>query len=218
MKKIGIIGAFDEEIEKLVEFLKLDKINGLKEIHVGNYKDLFIVLANSNIGKVNSALTTQYLIDKYDIDIIINTGCAGSLTSEVGIMELVIANVVSYHDFYPKRVAEFSVPDQGNIKADKDLINKFISIIPSDIKYYIAPITTGDCYVTDANLRDKIKAETNAICVDMESASIGHVAKVNNIPFLNIRTISDFSDGAADLEMKAAYQSSLLVKDFLDIL
>ena len=41
--------------------------------------------------------------------------------------------------------------------------------------YYIAPIASGDCFVTDAKMRDYIYKTTGAYAVDMESASIGHI-------------------------------------------
>ena len=218
MKNIGIIGAMNIEIEKLVEALNLNKKKGIKDIYIGTYKDKNIFLINGGIGKVNSALSTQYLIDKYKIDAIIHTGCAGSLDKSLSLLELVIVDTVTYHDFIPTRVMKEYVPEEGIMKASDELINKFILIIPNNIKYRIGKIATGDCFVTEEDYRDKIKTETGAICVDMESASIAHVAKVNNIPFINIRTISDFADGIDDFEKEASYQSSFLVKKYLDIL
>ena len=49
----------------------------------------------------------------------------------------------------------------------------------------------------------------------MESGSIGHICKLNNIPFVSIRTISDFDDGKDDFEYVAAYKSSHLVSEII---
>lgn len=215
---IGIIGAFDAEIEKFIEIFNLNKDeNTNKSIYIGKYKDKNIIVARSGIGKVNSAAMTQYLIDNYDINLIINSGCAGSLINSVEIMDVVISSYVTYHDFNPTRIMEFSVPDSGKIKADASLIElteKACKKLETN-NYWIAPICSGDCFVTDDKQRDFIRVSTGAYAVDMESGSIGHICKLNNIPFVSIRTISDFADGKDDFEDVAAYKSSHLVSEII---
>ncbi len=218
---IGIIGAFDEEIEKFIETFHLEKTNdSIRAVYTGNFNEKKLVVFLSGIGKVNSAATTQHLIDKYKPDLIINSGCAGSLISKVRIMDVVLGSYVTYHDFSPERIMEFSVPDNGRVKASSKLIN----IAEDALKkleiynYYIAPIASGDCFVTNSNMRDEIYTRTSAYAVDMESASIGHICRLNNIPFLSVRTISDFSDGEEDFEVIAAYKSSQLVKEMISLL
>ncbi len=214
---IGIIGAFDKEIEKIIDIFKLEKEKNCKRIiYKGAFKDKKLIVCNSGIGKTNSASITQYIIDKYNVDIIINSGCAGSLKSSVKIMDIIISSYVTYHDFNPTRIMNFSTPDNGKIKADNNLIKIAERILKAtNNKYLIAPITSGDCFVTDNVLRDTIYQNTEAVCVDMESASIGHVAKINNIPFIAIRTISDFSDGIDNFEEEAAKKSSEIVSEIV---
>ena len=67
-------------------------------------------------------------------------------------------------------------------------------------------------------MRDDIYNRTGAYAVDMESGSIGHICKLNSIPFLSLRTISDFADGVEDFEVIAAYKSSQLVKEIIELL
>lgn len=214
---IGIIGAFDKEIEKIIDIFNLEREKNSKRIiYKGTFQNKKLIACNSGIGKTNSASITQYIIDKYNVDIIINSGCAGSLKNSVKIMDIIISQYVTYHDFTPTRIMNFSTPDNGKIKADKDLIK----IAEKTLKetnniYLIGPITSGDCFVTNNVLRDTIYKNTEAVCVDMESASIGHVAKLNNIPFIAIRTISDFSDGIDNFEEEAATKSSEIVSKII---
>lgn len=121
--KIGIIGAFDEEIEKFIEMFNLikDESNN-RNIYVGKTNNKDLIVCKSGIGKVNSAAMTQYIIDNYKPDLIINSGCAGSLTCKVKIMDVILSSYVTYHDFSPLRIMEFSTPDNGKIKADNTLI------------------------------------------------------------------------------------------------
>lgn len=218
---IGIIGAFAEETEKLIEIFNLKKDETVtREIYIGNYNDKKLIVCNSGIGKVNSAAMTQFIIDHYQVSLVINSGCAGSLLSKVKIMDVILSSYVTYHDFNPTRIMEFSTPENGKITASTSLINKAEEAIKnSEIEtYYIAPIASGDCFVTNATMRDEIYKRTGAYAVDMESASIGHICKLNSIPFLSIRTISDFSDGVENFEVIAAYKSSHLVKQIIELL
>lgn len=213
---IGIIGAFEAEIEQFVALFELRKKDNL-ELYTGTYQMKTIIVANSGIGKVNSAAMTQYLIDHYNIDYMINSGCAGSLREDVKLLDTVISSTVTYHDFEPVRVMAFSVPDEGMIKADQRLI-ELAKEAMEDNPYYLAPICSGDCFVTDSAMRDNIYKKTNAYAVDMESGSIGHICRKNNVPFIAIRTISDFADGADDFEIVAAHKSSELVKKMIELL
>lgn len=219
--KIGIIGAMDAEIEKFISIfnLKKDETNN-RNIYIGKYNEKDIIVALSGIGKVNSAAMTQFIIDNYKVNLIINSGCAGALTNKVGIMNVVISDYVTYHDFKPLRVMNYSVPDNGRVKANERLIELAEKTL-EDIKtilYYIGPICSGDSFITDSKKRDEVFNDTESLVVDMESASIGHISKLNNVPFVSIRTVSDFADGIEDMETLAAYQSSIIVKGMIDSL
>src|SRR5699024_4954399 len=114
----GIIGAFDEEVEKFIEMFQLTKEDTtIWDIYSGDFKDKHLVVCRSGIGKVNSGAMTQYLIDHYQVDLVINSGCAGSLLSKVKIMDVVLSSYVTYHDFNPTRIMEYSVPELGKVRA-----------------------------------------------------------------------------------------------------
>lgn len=207
--KVAIIGAMDKEIERYLELYNPELVDNKRKIYV---KDS-VVIAGSGIGKVNSAMMTQYLIDRYNVDIIISSGCAGSLTNDLKVLDVIIPSYVTYHDFLPERVMRYSVPDDGNITVDERLRNLFKETIESieNVHYVETPICSGDCYVTDSETAKSIVDRTGATVVDMESASIAHVSRKNNMPFITIRTISDFADGNDDMEKQAADISSEII-------
>jgi len=212
MTTIGVIGAMQIEIDKLIEKydLKKDKV---KDIYTCEFDDKRIVVAMSGVGKVNSALMTQYIIDKYEVDAIINSGVAGGINNNLNVMDIVISEYATYHDFEPVSIMESYVPDKGRMRANTTLLNlskKVISDMGID-NYHYAPICSGDMFVQDENIKNNIHIKTGAICVDMESASIAHACRLNNIPFISIRTISDMANGGEYLEDIAAYKSSEFV-------
>ena len=50
------------------------------------------------IGKVNAAICTQILADHFDVDLVINTGIAGSLDAAIDIGDMVISTDAVQHD------------------------------------------------------------------------------------------------------------------------
>ena len=207
--KVAIIGAMDKEIERYLELYNPQLVDERRKIYISEN----VVIVESGIGKVNSAMLTQHLIDRYKVDIIISSGCAGSLTNDLEVLDVIIPPYVTYHDFLPERVMRYSVPDEGNIAVDERLRKLFKNIVNNmeNVHYEETPICSGDCYVTDAETAKGIIKRTGAKVVDMESASIAHVARKNNIPFITIRTISDFADGNDNLEKQAADISSEII-------
>lgn len=208
---IGIICAMDKEILKYKEVFNLELKNEKLAIYEGNYQDKKIILALSGIGKVNAAINTQYLIDTYKLDYIINSGCCGSLIEEGNVLDTILVNYATYHDFTPLRIMESCVPNNGKIEVDSYLFNLTENILKeNNIIYKVGGIASGDCFVTDNIMRDNIYNRTGCIAVDMESASIAHTASKNQIPFLIIRSISDFADGIDEQEEKAASISATI--------
>ena len=217
MTTIGIIGAMDIEIEKLIEKYELVKDRVNKDIYVNEFNDKRVVVAMSGVGKTNSAAMTQYIIDTYDVDAVINSGIAGGINSKLNVMDIVISDYVTYHDFEPVSIMESYVPDRGKIRSSSILIELAKNVIKEMgiDNYHFDAICSGDIFVQNEELKNNIHLRTGAVAVDMESASIAHTCRMNNIPFLSIRTISDMADGGEYLEDVAAYKSSLFVsKEF----
>ena len=87
---IGIIVAEDKELDAIKNCM-----SDLSEISIYNlviYKGIIntktYLLVKCGVGKVNSARTAQILIDKFNIDCIINTGSAGSVNSTLNIGDI----------------------------------------------------------------------------------------------------------------------------------
>lgn len=213
---IGIICAMEKEMKKyqeMFDFIKIDEDFDILEGHVFNNK---ILLCLSGIGKVNASITTQYLIDHYHPDYIINSGCSGSLIENVKVLDTILVEFACYHDFSPIRIMESCVPDNGKIKVDSRLFAIAKDVLEKEkISYHIGGITSGDCFVTSNTMRDDIYHRTNCLTVDMESASIAHTARKNQVPFLILRSISDFADGVEEQEEQAANIAAIVVKEII---
>ena len=93
MRRIGIIGAMEVEVEKLKERMQDVEITrkASMEFYAGPLEGKNVVVVRSGIGKVNAAVCTQILIDDFDAEVVINTGIAGSLNADINIGDLVIS-------------------------------------------------------------------------------------------------------------------------------
>lgn len=90
---IGIIGAMDEEVAKIVEVMEIERQEdkACMSFKAGKLNGKDVVVVRSGIGKVNAAVCTQILVDDFGVDYVINTGIAGSLKAEINIADIVIS-------------------------------------------------------------------------------------------------------------------------------
>ncbi len=233
ISKIAIIGAMDCEIsaiKKEMFDLKEENYADLK-IFTGTINGKFIILAQSGIGKVNAALNTQYIIDTYKPNIIINTGVAGGISDELDIGDVVIGTYLVQHDFdvtvlgYAKGYMCTGVEKDKPTKyyCDKELVEKFQSCLEQNMskqKIHLGIIASGDKFISGKEIKKEINEYFGAIAVEMEGCAIAQVATKNKIPFVVTRAISDLADGKVaqyqnEFEEKMSEVSTQTIKIFL---
>ncbi|VFP86140.1 5'-methylthioadenosine/S-adenosylhomocysteine nucleosidase [Candidatus Erwinia haradaeae] len=228
--KVGIIGAMEEEVNILRHQIKKRKkiyLSGA-EIDSGILGGVEIFLIKSGIGKVLAALSCTLLISLYKINILINIGSAGSLHPKFKIGDIVIASAVHYHDVdvtaYGGQLGQ--VPNCPFLfYADHHLMTIAESCIQKLNLFAIQGIiVTGDSFIQGNESLQRIRYSfPEAIAVDMEAAAIGHVCYQCNIPFIIIRSISDFANSRSPNNFhtflnEAAQKSSLVAKNILTYL
>lgn len=194
--RIGIIGPSEDEIKPLIEEIDIKEVKSIAmlKFYSGVYKNVEVVALYSGVCKVNAAIATQILIDKFDVNHIIVTGVAGAINNDLCIGDTVISTEVAHHDVKEDILIEYH-PWMENVffKADNNLVGLCKKVIETNEFYqkvFFGKIVTGEAFITD-NGRKEIIDKFNPLCVDMETASIAHVCYVNNISFLAIRSISD---------------------------
>lgn len=210
MKYVGIITAVEEELEAVQNIMEgeieMEYQSGL-HVTLGQINGVNCILARSGAGKVNAARTAQILIDKYDIEYVINVGVAGSLNQKLEIGDVVIAETAVQHDF---DITAFDhskgyIPEVGNeVECDISLVEKFTQAIDNleerNYKVVKGIVATGDIFCTEVAMKEKIASKFKADCVEMEGAAIGQVCKLSEVPFIIIRSISDSPNGSNELD------------------
>ena len=189
--------------EELIELKKYLHINNEKKIYdlifyEATLNNQNIILTESGIGKTNAARTTQILIDYYKPKAIFNIGVAGGIAKNLKVGDIIISTSLVQHDFditafnHPKGY----IPNIGNnIPIDNNLLNTTKTILDTNnISYKEGVIASGDIFCTKESMATKINTQFNALCVEMEGASIAQTAYLSKTPCLVIRSISDCPD------------------------
>jgi adenosylhomocysteine nucleosidase len=197
MKKIGIIFAMDEEINAFKESLNIQNEYDIFDLHFYEVEinNTLCMLVTSGVGKVNAARTTQILIDNYGVDLIINVGVAGGVNINLNVLDIVVGEKLVQHDFditafnhekgYIPKVGVYINSDEYLVKLACDVLEK------EKVSYHKGIIASGDIFCTEEAMSSKISKKFNALCVEMEGASIAQVCYLSHIPFIVIRSISD---------------------------
>ncbi|WP_256761604.1 5'-methylthioadenosine/adenosylhomocysteine nucleosidase [Cohnella sp. WQ 127256] len=225
---LGIIGAMQEEIELLLA--KLD--NRQTEQHAGitYYRGLFlgkkVVLTRSGVGKVNAAVCTQVLIDRYGVDAIIFTGVAGAVDPVLNIGDIVISTSSMQHDIdvtalgFPRGIIPYQ--EVSEYPADSHLIaiaeEAGRKVYPG--RCHVGKILSGDQFIADRVMVKSLYDDLNGACTEMEGASVAQVCYMNNIPHVIIRSMSDKADGSAhvnfaEFTIEAANRSYAIVEEMV---
>lgn len=224
MNKIGIIFAMKEELNAVLN--KMELVNQYKifdlEFYECKYKNRECVLVECGIGKVNAARCTQIVIDNIKVDYVLNVGVAGGVSKKVNIGDVVIGDKLIQHDFdlRPFNYERGYIPNVGKFIPCDEYLVKLASEIKLDVKSIIGTIASGDIFVTEEVMGEKINNKFDALCVEMEGASIAQICYLSHIPFLVIRSISDSPNKEANnyktfdefLEHSANVASEFLLK------
>lgn len=226
---IAIIGAMEEEVVILrdkIEDRRTETIAGC-EFTLGKMNGADVILLRSGIGKVNAAMSTTILLEKFKPDFVVNTGSAGGYNPDLNVGDVVISSEVRHHDV---DVTAFGY-EYGQVpklppafEADSELVDIAVAAAKEieDIQVVKGLIATGDTFMNDPKRVDYIKDKfIDLQAVEMEAAAIAQVAHQFGTPFVIIRSLSDIAGKESDVSFeqfldKAALHSSMLVMKIVD--
>jgi len=228
---IGIIGAMQEEIELLLAKLEEQLTENHAGIvyHRGVFQGRKVVLTRSGVGKVNAAVCTQVLIDRFGADVILFTGVAGAVDPCLNIGDIVISTSSLQHDVDVTALgfARGTIPYQevSEYPADEALIalaeEAGRKVFPD--RCHKGKVLSGDQFVADRGVVKRLYDEFGGACTEMEGASVAQVCFMNGIPHVIIRSMSDKADGSAhvnfaEFTVEAANRSYAIVEEMVKAL
>lgn len=197
------------------------------EFTSGKMNGADVILLRSGIGKVNAAMSTTILLEKFKPNYVINTGSAGGYNPALNVGDVVISSEVRHHDV---DVTAFGY-EYGQVpqlppafEADVNLVEIAENAAKeiTDIQVVKGLIATGDSFMNDPKKVEYIQDKfTDLQAVEMEAAAIAQVSHQFGTPFVVIRSLSDIAGKESDVSFeqfleKAAVNSSTLVMKIVD--
>ncbi|MFK4936236.1 5'-methylthioadenosine/adenosylhomocysteine nucleosidase [Lactococcus garvieae] len=222
--KLGIICAMEEELRTLVE--NLDRAGKITRhgyvFHTGSIGRHEVVLVQSGIGKVMSAMAVTLLVEVFSVDGIINTGSAGAVNHELKIGDVVVADRLAYHDVDVTAFGyAFGQMAQQPLyfESSKYFVSELKKAIENPV---VGLITSSDSFISsDSRIAEIKKHFPEVLAVEMEGASIAQAATALKKPFVIIRAMSDTASHDANVKfdefiIEAGRKSAQTLMNFLN--
>ncbi len=199
---IAILCAMKQEKDAFVSLMKDVKVAKLEslvyhgedfdnEYYKGKLADKDVVICRCGVGKVYAAILTTLIIKKFKPELVINVGCAGSLNENIHVGDVVVAT----------RVADWEMDVPGWKRSiDSNILaftcdNKFsrlVKDIKMDFNVNCGYVVSGDEFIYKKPQVKTIKKYfPDALCGEMEGASIACTCNASSINCEIIRSISD---------------------------
>jgi adenosylhomocysteine nucleosidase len=212
--KIGIITAMADETTPLYQ--KMGKATGeIKVAGVTVFKydidgnEIFLV--RSGVGEIRAAMTFQLLVDKFEVDTVLNFGFVGSLDNRFDVGDLVLAEKVVHYQFDTSAIdnvpaGQYDGNDSIYFNTDKQLMDKVQNQLDTKLPQVV--VASGDKFVASKEDKNYLRTLGAEIC-EMECAGLVIASVRNNVPLLSIKVISDKADESADVSFAEVVKKGL---------
>ena len=197
--KIGLIVAVEIDAV-LKKYNNITKVNDdVYDIWCIDNDNNYIYVVKSGVGEIYASASTQYLITKYGVQLIVNFGIAGALTSDMANNAVCIVDKVVHYDIDTSEVDNIEVgryldyPDVF-IPATADLVARATQVV-GDLP--VVTCASADKFVADPVRKQQLHTTYGADVCEMEAAGIVLTCNRNHIPCLIIKSIADTLFGGA---------------------
>jgi len=212
---IAVIGAMEQEVELLRDALQNTQTETIanSEYTTGTYEGKEVVLLKSGIGKVNAAMSTTILLEKFNPKVVINTGSAGGFDAALKVGDIVISDEVRHHDVDVTAFG-YEIGQMAGMPAAYKSDEQLMEVAKQAVKevgehnYSVGLICSGDVFMSNPARVEAVRKDFPSMkAVEMEAAAVAQVCHQFETPFVVIRALSDI----------AGQESSMSFDEFLPV-
>jgi len=162
-----------------------------------------VLAISTGVGKVAAGAGTRFLLDRYQVEVILIYGIAGALSPDVRLGDLVLADELIPGDVGIAHSGGFGTTGPGLCEDDRLVFHPSFQVPPemlqraqaaaesAGLSHHIGKVLTCDQVVLDPELRAHLGSTFQALAVEMEGAAAAQIAACEEVPFIAVRAISD---------------------------
>jgi adenosylhomocysteine nucleosidase len=161
---------------------------------------LAIAVAPGGLGKTQFAVHTQHLLEQGQWELVICAGAAGALVDSIAVGDVVIATETVEHDIRNR----FGPPRLPRFRSAEHVLELCRHALQTEqaFRVHYGPIASGDEDVVEGERRAAIHAHTGAVVVAWEGAGGARASQFSDVPFIEIRGVTDSANSAAAVDFK----------------
>lgn len=229
---IAIISVAREEtgyFKSLTEVNSEQTFAGM-DFYSGKMEEAEVVMVCSGMGKLSAAIAAQVAIDRFNVDSVIASGPAGPLVPYLQQGDIVIADrLIQYfpENQIPSGPGHDIMSGDTTIKADPDFVRRVTGAY-NDLfggksnrpQLVMGTVISSDYAISERKTVGRLLRDYGAVAIDRNGATLAQVCRMNQTPFLLIRTVVDTPDGEfynyfdSQLQVVPEYITSL-VRQFI---
>jgi len=219
--RIGIICAIPNEL-RYFNFTEIPiQKFGERTFYKGSHDKHELILVQSGLGKVNAAVVSTLLIEKFKCELLLFSGVAGGIDPGIEIGEVIIGESLIQYDYGTLKNRELLPFRPGSIPTGESKNELEYSLDPK-IKHKIKVslpnvrmgiILTGDVFLQCEETQKELFEKYGAQAIDMEGAAVAQVAEQFGIPAIVVRCLSDLA-GADSQKLSSKFLNMAAKRSF----
>ncbi|MBS7546299.1 5'-methylthioadenosine/adenosylhomocysteine nucleosidase [Ancylobacter oerskovii] len=248
-RRIGVLCALEQEVAYLLDNLEHAETfdTAGMAFHAGRLDGEAVVLAKAGMGKVNAAIATTLLIERFGARAVMFSGVAGGLDPALSVGDIVIADHVIQHDHGYEGPGGFVAYQHGHqpyfnpfdglgIALDPALAARIAAAL-ADVelaplaaagdgapapRLHFGRVLTGDQFINNEQVREALFRDFAAKAVEMEGAAMAQACAAFGVPWVVIRALSDLAGHSSHFDVhrfldEVARSGALIVRRLLPV-
>ena len=219
MKKIGMLVAveMDAVLRRYGTAERREKRSGF-EIHVYDMGAYELYAIRSGAGEISAAAATQMLIDRFEVELVVNFGVVGGLPEEMALAHTVVVESVVHYDFDTSawdgcEVGRYAAYPTPRVPTTPEPVARALALYPELKKVVCA---SADKFVAGGEAKRTLHERFGADICEMEAAAVVLTCSRAGVPCLVIKTVSDGITGGAEEFSKELTRSAEICLSITD--